>query len=269
MNPNLIDVHTHTHFSPDADPRATMMRYVEKAKANQVHGVMFTDHVDFDSPIEIFEDQIDYDVYVKELEDVRKHAGIPVLFGVEIGYQSFLNQKYHDLLASRPFDFVICSIHVADGLDFYNGDFFVGKTQHEAYQRYFEVVLDAVRRYDDYDVIGHLDFITRYGGFEDRDYDFMTFQPIIDEILITIIKKQKGIELNTSGLRYGLSNMHPKIEVLKRYKALGGTIVTLGSDAHRVSDLYAGFEEGIDILRDAGFDKVAVFKGRIPTWISI
>jgi histidinol-phosphatase (PHP family) len=265
----LIDMHAHTNFSPDADKDATMAALVEKATRMGLPGVMFTDHVDLESPIDIFQDLIDFDDYMDALEQTRKVSDIPVLFGVEIGYQPFLHKAYDDLLASRPFDFVICSMHVADGLDFYNGDFFKGKTKNQAYRRYFEVLLDAVRAYDNYDVIGHLDFITRYGNHPDKGYAYSTYQDLLDEILMTIIAKGKGIELNTSGLRYGLPFMHPVFETLSRYKELGGTIITLGSDAHSVSDLQAGFPEARERLLLAGFDRVAIFEKRTPRFIRI
>ena len=40
----------------------------------------------------------------------------------------------------------------------------------------------------------------------------------LDEILKLLILKDKGIEINTSGIRYGLGNPHPNIDILKRYK---------------------------------------------------
>ena len=43
-------------------------------------------------------------------------------------------------------------------------------------------------------------------------------EDIIDEILKKLISKNIGIEVNTSGLRYGLKNFHPHINILKRYK---------------------------------------------------
>jgi histidinol-phosphatase (PHP family) len=266
---HLIDMHTHTDFSPDADRAATMASHVAHARRHGYPGVMFTDHVDLLSPIDIFQELIDFDVYERTLDETRRSAGIPVLFGVEIGYQPFLHQAYDDLLASRPFDFVICSLHVADGLDFYNGDFFKGKTKDQAYRRYFEAMLEAVTAYDNYDVIGHLDFITRYGNHPDKGYAYSTYQDLLDPILSTIIAKGKGIELNTSGIRYGLPFMHPVFEILARYRELGGTLITLGSDAHSVKDQHTGFDQAREHLLMAGFDKVAVFEKRQPRFISI
>ncbi|MDO9628751.1 MAG: histidinol-phosphatase HisJ family protein [Acholeplasmataceae bacterium] len=269
MNKKIIDHHMHTNFSPDADPKATMELYIQAAREKGIEGIMFTDHVDFDYPTPIFDDMIDYDLYQKEIERVRAKENFKVFMGVEMGYQPHLNQMMSDFLKSYPFDFVICSIHVGDRLDFYNGDFFKGKTQKEAYMRYYEIVLNAVRSYDDYDVFGHLDYIIRYGGFENRSYLLKDYADILDQILTTIIKKGKGIEINTSGIRYGLGVLHPGIDLLKRYKELGGKIVTFGSDAHKVYDYYDGFEEAKKMLIEAGFEYITVFQKRIPEFVKI
>ncbi len=269
INPKLIDHHTHTNYSPDADPLVSMQCYIDEAKKLGVEGVMFTDHVDLESPIELFMEIIDYESYQKEVERLRVETNFPIYMGVEIGYQPQLHQKYNDFLKTYAFDFVICSMHLADGLDFYYGDFFTGKTQEESYLRYFEVVLACVEVYDDYDVFGHLDFIIRYGKFEVSDYDFKKYQHVIDQILSTIISKNKGIELNTSGLRYGLAHMHPKFEIIKRFKELGGKNITLGSDAHRIEDYLKDFDIALELLRKAGFDEIAVYKNRVPSYVKI
>jgi len=269
MNKKIIDHHMHTFYSPDADPMASMELYIKAAKEKGIEGIMFTDHVDYDFPVPIFDKMIDYDLYQKEIERLSKQENFKVLMGVEMGYQPHLKQRMTNFIKSYPFNFVICSIHVGDGLDFYNGDFFKGKTQAEAYRRYYEIVLEAVSHYDDYDVFGHLDYIIRYGGYENRSYRYEDYKEIIDEILSIIIKKGKGIEINTSGIRYGLGVLHPGIDLLKRYKELGGKIITFGSDAHKIKDYYMGFDDAKKMLIEAGFEYITIFKDRKPEFVKI
>ena len=96
---------------------------------------------------------------------------------------------------------------------------------------------------------------------------------IISEIVNIGIKElimnDKGIEINTSGLRYGLPYPHPNIEIIKRYKELGGKIITIGSDAHNSDDLAKDFDLVYDILRSLNIKEIAVFHNRIPDFISI
>ncbi len=267
MNPRIIDHHTHTNYSPDASDKASMESYIETAKRLNKPGVMFTDHVDLDTPVELFQTIPEYYAYAKKVKTLNEDTFF-VGLGVEIGYQPHLKNALHTFVNTHPFDYVICSIHIGDGLDFHNGDFFLDKTDQEGIIRYFELVKEAVTNFESYDVFGHIDYITRYLNGS-KDYDFKRVESLIDDILSTIIQNNKGIELNTSGLRYNLGFMHPKTDLLKRYKALGGTILTLGSDAHSVKDLTADFQEAIDTLKTIGFTSITQFKNRTPYSISI
>ena len=87
--------------------------------------------------------------------------------------------------------------------------------------------------------------------------------------MLELIKKDKGIEINTSGIRYGLSNPHPNIDIIKRYKQLGGKIITIGSDAHKIEDLAKDFNLVYDILYSLKIKEFAVFHNRKPSFISI
>jgi histidinol-phosphatase (PHP family) len=265
----LIDHHMHTQASPDADQKLSMENYIEKAIELDLPGVMFTDHVDFDFAAPIFHQQIDYSIYTQKIEKMRQKYPIDIRMGVEMGYQPHLNERISHHLKTYPFDFVILSMHMCDGLDLYNGDFFKGKTQVEAYQRYFETVLYSVKNFFDYEVYGHIDYIIRYGSFERKMYDFEHFKPIVTEILKEIITRGKGIEINTSGLRYGLGVTHPRFELLKLYYELGGRIITLGSDAHYLKDYRINFDIAITLLKEAGFTHITEFKQRKPYQVSI
>jgi histidinol-phosphatase (PHP family) len=269
MSQKIIDHHMHTNWSPDADPNLTFEDYIHEAIHQNIPGVMFTDHVDFDYPDPFFKDIIDYQKYFEHIEKYRNLNTIEIGMGVEMGYQPHLKIEMDQFLKRHPFDFVICSIHVCDQLDLYNGDFFKGKTQQEAYRRYFEIVLEAVQNYDNYDIFGHVDYIIRYGNYSNRDYDYNLFKDIIDDILLAIIKKGKGIEVNTSGLRYGLGVMHPKQEVIHRYKQLGGQIITIGSDAHYIKDFQKDVDAALKLIKNAGFTQITYFKSRKPQQIPI
>ncbi len=265
----MIDQHTHTKYSPDADQKTTFLDYVNQAKSLGFSGVMVTDHVDYDSPDPLFQNIIDYRVYFNEVNQVRQKTGLDVRVGVELGYQKGSISKMKDLVSTYPFDFVIMSLHVIDGEDPYYGTYFQGKTQEDSIRRYFEVVLESVKNFDDYDVYGHLDHIIRYGAFEHRRYDLETYGELIDAILKTIISKGKGIEINMSGLDDITLQTYPSMDVLKRYRTLGGKIITIGSDAHTYLDLGRYFNEAKKILLEAGFDEIAIFSKRKPSFIKL
>ena len=85
----------------------------------------------------------------------------------------------------------------------------------------------------------------------------------IDEVLKTAINMGKGIEINTSGMKY-LGFCHPHIDILKRYRELGGEIITIGSDAHNPEKIASDFKAAEEILTACGYDFYAEFHKRKP-----
>ncbi|WP_414839155.1 histidinol-phosphatase HisJ family protein [Carnobacterium sp. TMP28] len=254
------DQHVHTSYSPDSE--AKIADYLIEAKKRGLDYVIFTDHADMGAIEEAFKKQIDYQEYFKVMKRFEEQYEIEIRVGIEIGYEINYKNQINELLNEYPFDFVIGSIHYGDGKDLYLGDFYQGKSQYDSYMRYFELMLEMVENFTNFDVIGHLDYIVRYAPFVVKDYEYKVYKEIIDLILKTVIKKGKGIELNTSGLRGPLKTILPKEEVLIQYKELGGKIITVGSDAHSVKEYYAGMSDEINHLERVGFSELSSFSKR-------
>ena len=81
----------------------------------------------------------------------------------------------------------------------------------------------------------------------------------MNKVLELLIEKDKALELNTAGTRSGLFYFHPKIEILLRYRDLGGKYITLGSDAHRKDDIGAGIKDAIKLLKELGYKNTYKF----------
>lgn len=245
-----IDYHVHTKYSPDSN--ADIDQYILKAKDLGLEYILFTDHMDFDSVDPSF-NNINYDDYFSHMKDLEEKYGLPIKLGVEIGYDKDNKKEIEEFLSKYNFHFIIASIHSVNGLHFYNGDLFHGKSKEEAYLQYFQALLEMVENFSNYHVLGHFDFIVRYGPYMDKSYDYNDFKEIIDRILMEVIRNEKGIEVNTSGLRQGQGRTFPKDEVLVRYKELGGKIISLGSDAHFIDDYQAHFYQVDKRLNEIGF----------------
>ena len=147
--------------------------------------------------------------------------------------------------------------------------FFEGRSEEEAYRSYFEEELKNITAYDCFDVAGHLDFVVRYGPNQNTYYSYEKYQDVFDEILKILIEKGKGIECNTAGYKAGLGHPHPTEAMLKRYRKLGGEILTIGSDAHVPNYVAHHFDRIGEILKDCGFRYYTVFKDRKPEFLPL
>jgi histidinol-phosphatase (PHP family) len=92
---------------------------------------------------------------------------------------------------------------------------------------------------------------------------------ITEEIFKLLIHKGKGIEINTSGLRYSLDSTSPPLEFIQRFKDLGGEIITIGSDAHAPEQIGLGLDIALEMAKSAGFKYVATFSKGIPQFNKI
>ncbi len=263
------DVHTHTNFSSDCE---TMMEdLVKTAIAKGLQTLCFTEHMDKDypsrDPLSPPEFLLDTDSYrTKYLEMREKYAGkIELLFGVELGLQPHVVDWNKDYVnRNGDFDFIIGSAHTIGKRDPYYPSFFEGRSEQESYNEYFEEALLDIRLFDDFDSFGHFDYIVRYGPNKNREYTYGKYSDHIDPILRLLVEKGIALEVNSAGYRKGLGEPNPCKDVVKRYKELGGELVTIGSDAHRTDSLAAYFDTVEALLLECGFKYHAVFKSRRP-----
>lgn len=270
----LADYHVHTDFSDDSAYR--MEDVVRDAIQKGLTELCFTDHVDYgikrdwdSGPGIPYRDgkllaNVDYPLYVETIRELQAlYSGqISLKMGLEFGMQAHTIPQYERLFARYPFDFILLSVHEVEDKEFWSQDFQQGRTQQEYNERYYQELLALVRRYKHYSVLGHLDLITRYD--QKGTYPFEQVRPLVTEILKQVIADGKGIEVNTSSHRYGLRDLTPSREILRLYRALGGTVLTIGSDSHAPQDLGAYLDETKAELRALGFRTFCTFCGMQP-----
>ncbi|RAK06323.1 histidinol-phosphatase (PHP family) [Halanaerobium saccharolyticum] len=266
----LFDYHLHSQFS--ADSEMTMDQLCQAAVKLGLDEIAITDHHDIDYQDDTIEFLIDKKEYLKEIEKFQQKykKQIKIKKGIEIGLQPHIYKECRKYI-SDDFDFVIGSFHTAEHADLYNGDFFAGYSQWEAYIQYLKSVLEVVQNYDDYSVIGHLDIIRRYGDFETQPELLKNKEAfdLIKQILKVIINKNRGLEVNTSGYRIDGKNPLPSFEILKLYHQLGGEILTIGSDSHNIEDITKKFDYTISRLKEIGFNQLTTFAHLEPKFHKI
>lgn len=262
------DSHIHTTISHDG--KATFIEYLQYAKERQVDEVTFTEHYDIYDGVDSELTTLDVSHYWQEYLAETMKSDIRTNFGIEIGLRPECERTIKLMTDLYQFDFIIGSSHITRGKDMsMDPSFFSGLTMQEAYGEYFKEVRENIDTFDDFDVYGHLDYVVRYGGYGYKRIVYRDFAKILDDILAALIKKGKGIELNTSGYRYGLGYAHPNAEILQRYHDLGGKIITIGSDAHESKYLASHFDDAYDLLEKIGFKEIAIFRRRDPVFCAI
>lgn len=263
--PVLADCHLHSSFSGDSDTPIEEM--IKQALAKGLKTITFTEHNDFNFPSDppgIFE--LNGDSFLFDLLKYREQymGQIEVLFGTEIGLQKDCMRQNIKFTKDYDFDYVIGSIHLINGKDPYDPSYFSGRTDEECYREYFETVADNLRSFSNFDALGHLDYIVRYGATKDQHYSYSQYADLIDPILKSLIEREKSLEINTGGLAHGLKDVNPCFDIVKRYHDLGGELITVGSDAHDISRIGFGFDRAYDILKECGFQYYTVYCGRSP-----
>lgn len=260
----LVDIHLHTKFSFDSEEE--MENFVAAAKQAKIRAVGFSEHYDYDAILDGAEITVaNLPEYKKAVESLRARTSMPeILFGIEFGYRGDCVQKYKELLFKYDFDYIINSVHTLKGRgDCFHDKFFEGKSLKESYIDYFRAILESVKADFDYQIIGHIGYVSRYRTCENAKIVYSDFAEIIDEILSEIIKRDKCLEINTSTGKSG-SCFLPDKDIIQRYVQLGGKKLSFGSDAHSVSDYLRKQNMVHDFLKTLGIKQLYYYKNQQP-----
>ena len=261
------DYHMHTRFSSDG--QATPRDMCEAAIQSGLQEICFTEHVDW-VPWDETREYFNPAAYVPAAEECRSEQSdrLSVRIGLEISEPHLAALEIKTLLAAWPFDFVLGSAHWIDQSGLSMPEIY--RTHPVAYAEgeYFLRVLELAEQ-GEFDSLGHLDLVRRYRPKELGPFDPRVHADLIRAILRTLVQRDKAFEINTSPLRRGLDSTCPDLTVLRWYRELGGTQLTVGSDAHRPDQVGTGFDVALDMLKAAGFSRLVTFAGRRPAWVAL
>lgn len=254
-----VDCHNHTMFSPDG--AGTVEEKLVRAKELGLCAIAITDHCECQAYEEEYRERA-FRAW-EAMERAKVPKGITFLKGIELGQPTQNPEGAKDALA-RGYDFVLGSLHnLKDEEDFCYMSF-SPKRRGEAeslLQRYFEEELEVARSAD-FDSLAHMTYPLRYISRRDGvEIDLRKFESVTDEIFRTLIKREKALEVNTSGYTED-GGPCPDGTLLKRYFDLGGRLVTVGSDSHVTERIGFGCERGINLLFEIGFREIAIYEGR-------
>jgi len=269
----MTDFHCHSKVSVDGEDTMAAMARAEYEAG--VRCLCFTEHCDTVDWQTLAFDPNCLTVPARALaalEECRAElpADMDVRVGIELGETTFHPELAEPLYRAEGLDFVLGSLHITPEYgDYFNLRFETPERCRHFLSHYLETLTDIARA-GFFDVMAHIGYLRRYMLEQGLDEGLCLAQngEAINTLFRILLEKGKGIELNSSGIRDG-SGPFPSADILKRWRALGGEIVTVGSDAHNVRDAGACLAEAYELLRSLGYRYVAVYKNHKPEFLRL
>jgi histidinol-phosphatase (PHP family) len=254
-----IDSHIHTAYSHDS--QALLELYAAQAAEYGIGEIAITDHIDFLPGSPGFR-YFDYEVRRKVIAECAERwvDRVRIRHGVEITYESRLEDEIREHMETHSYDYSIGAVHAVEGSP-YRRDrvetFARGKTVGQAVAPYFAEVERAIRS-GLFDTLGHLDQCKRWLLPWFPVEAFATIPEAYERLLVPLVQSGMALEVNSSGLRRPERETYPAAWVVARFRELGGERVTVGSDAHVPRSFAFGLEEAAEIVARAGFSKLSL-----------
>ena len=274
MEKFLTDMHTHTTFSHDGKNTPAQMLEEAQKRGLAFYGV--SDHFDYDYDLTLMDeeertatrngDEAEYFHALRHLQEDYEGV-VNIAVGAEFGFSKKpeVQGRYASTYEKYRPDFVINSVHSIGGVDFAyvdyakDADFYNDKKK--IYGEYLRLVRASLDAPYPYDIVGHIGYAARYVPFADKTISLEEFGEQIDDILLTIIRKDKILEINTANKTLPNRTL-PAEHIIERYFALGGRKVSFGSDAHFVERIADKRDEVVAMLKKIGFTYITVpFRG--------
>lgn len=254
----LYDSHTHSIYSFDG--HHSPLEMCAGAESAGAAAFVITDHCDIDGVLDGFYPVYDMDSARRAVEEANEaYAGrVRVWRGIELGEPSLRPEESADLLRRGNFDFVIASCHnLANVPDFYFFDYTAMPMAlaQDLYRRMLKELCGHAA-FPGIHTVAHLSYPLRYMAKAGKKMDLDFFEADFRRLFSVMRENGAALELNTKGLWTGGIDADTERFILRLWYDCGGRDVTIGSDAHRATELCRGFDEGISLLRECGFDHI-------------
>ncbi len=269
----MFNSHVHTHFSPDSTETPENM--CRGAIARNMCGIAFTDHASLDSYIldNAYRNILNSSQEARRLG--KKFPSLKVLSGVELSEVTRKPDYAARLIKAINPDTVLLSVHTAiinNKPVYFSKINFDSMDRNEIYsllKNYFRDVYNSVC-IADFDILAHLTHPFYFiNGKAHKNIPAHDFYEDIEKIFSLIIEKGKSLEVNTSKLNSEYNMLMPGEDLLRIYRQMGGTFISLGSDAHESENLDLGFKETKEFLKAISYNSYVYYEKRTPVRISL
>lgn len=249
------NLHTHSVF---CDGKDTIEEMIQMAIEKKFDILGFSGHGNLSIDTSSMQDTNGYIDEVLKMKEKYKNQ-ISIHLGIE---QDMLGR----IISKSPFEYVIGSKHFLgevpidyskevfdELLKSYRGDY--KKMCKEYYSD-----LSNMADWQEVDIIGHLDLITKYNENEEyfrfNDIDYVhSACDCIDRILVS----NKIFEVNTGAIARGYRKTPYPYKNLLEYLHEKKARILLNSDCHDKNYLDCAFDESLEIIKQCGFKEMEVF----------
>ena len=262
----MTRVNYHLHSTYSVDGKGTMDAMCAAAVRAGFTEICFTEHLDFDrgdKDYGFFDDRA-YSAGIAEAR-ARCAGRLTVRKGLEFDFRRAYGTEVGEVLAPMEFDFVLGSVHAAAGYPIYRLPDGVPADLDvlELLAEYFAEV-EALAGSGWCHAIGHFDYVYKQLPALVAPRRDAWYWREVERILRLCIGGGVAIEVNSRHLLDRGLGLAADGEILARYRALGGRLLTAGTDAHRPSDIADGFAEAEKAIREAGFTAVTGYERGRP-----
>lgn len=254
------DMHVHTISSPDADLPAEVLCAL--GRDTGLKRIGFVSHLDL-HPDDFCHGGFDEGEYLSDLQKAEETQQIEILRGLEIGEPHRFLGEASAMFSSGKYDFITGALHWLGSSMILDERPFLEQNPVDLIRQYYEEILEMVLG-GGFDILAHMGIFRRgmaRAGLSCQLDETSLFPELLREVLTAVIKKGIAIEVNTAGLRRPEGTTYPAGRVLLLYRELGGRMVTIGSDTHRLENAFFGLPAGAKLLSECGFSEEGYFKG--------
>jgi histidinol-phosphatase (PHP family) len=259
-----MDNHVHSQWSWD-NASGSMRQACAEAVKIGLTALAFTDHADFTAWAPYGSDKhpdivriidngatsgfLDVEGYWECLERCRAaYPGLRILSGIEIGEPHLFPAEAARMLAERPFERTLGSLHSLQraGQLHYAPSLFKTEEAYTVMADYLTEVLALVKSDAQFQVLAHMDYPMRAWPKPKRPFPVLDFEEHYRAVLRALATSGRALEVNTAG-------PWPSPEVVTWWHQEGGEAVSFGSDAHEPRLVGKDFAKARDMVEAAGF----------------
>jgi len=266
------DHHIHSNKSLDADANANIKDIFAYCVKNGINQAALCEHYDVNWVVNGLNPDIDFQDTLKQINEAKHQfdcyddigKNTELLLGIELGQPNQIPEKAEEILKKNDFDFILCALHNARAeedfyfIDYKNTDIKYLTANFEKYTN----ELCELANWGNFHALAHITYPVRYFLMNGINLPMKKYDDLYRKLFEILIRRGIALEINTSGLRKTINQPSPSFELLELYKSAGGELITVGSDAHNIGDIFSGAEYVYGRLSEIGFKYISIVKDK-------